>query len=175
MGLMAAAAVALMFVAGSSQAQLNIRAKVVGNGGASVPAGTTGFRLGGTVGYSPISQVAGGTTTFYQGFWFQYRAVIDVREVPGPVPTSLSLDQNYPNPFNPSTKIEFAIPEGPSQEVRLNVYNSVGTLVTTLVNGTLKEGRYEATFDGAGMSSGVYMYELRVGSQSLMKKMIMSK
>lgn len=168
-------AVALVFVANFAIAQPYVlRTQVVGNGGVSFAQNGTSV-LGATVGQAIVGPATSGSTKLGQGFWYTAEQTIDVREVSAPIPTALELSQNYPNPFNPSTKIMFKIPEGTSQEVRLNVYNAVGVLVKTLVSETMNQGTYEATFDGAGFSSGVYMYELRVGAQSVMKKMIMSK
>lgn len=164
----------LLLVAVSAEAQTQLRAQVIGNGGVSFATSGTST-LGATIGQAVVGITQNGTTKISQGFWYYASKAVDVREVSAPVPTALVLEQNYPNPFNPSTTIRFSVPEG-SSEVRLNVYNALGVMVKTLVSGTsMKEGVYEATFDGTGLTSGVYMYELHVGSRSMMKKMIMSK
>ncbi len=49
------------------------------------------------------------------------------------LPDKFALHQNYPNPFNPSAKIEFDLPV--SGNVKLEVYNSVGQIILTLVDG----------------------------------------
>ena len=61
--------------------------------------------------------------------------------------------------------------------VTLTVYNAAGQAVRTLVAGQLMEAAtYNLTWDGrtaAGdmVGSGIYLYELRAGSFSSMKKM----
>ncbi|MEO8398785.1 MAG: T9SS type A sorting domain-containing protein [Ignavibacteriaceae bacterium] len=90
------------------------------------------------------------------------------------VPTKFTLLQNYPNPFNPSTTIRFEVAkQGP---VTLKVYNLVGEVVATLVNGeALAPGVYSTAWDAKGFASGVYIYELRAEGILQSKKMILLK
>ncbi|MBI5470738.1 MAG: T9SS type A sorting domain-containing protein [Ignavibacteriae bacterium] len=91
-------------------------------------------------------------------------------------PSSISLEQNYPNPFNPSTKIEFSIPSvGTLHATSLRVYDVLGREVATLVNENLQAGKYEAIFDAKGLASGVYIYRLTAGTQSISKKLLLTK
>ncbi|MBN1447452.1 MAG: T9SS type A sorting domain-containing protein [Bacteroidetes bacterium] len=87
------------------------------------------------------------------------------------LPTSLMLEQNYPNPFNPSTVIRYALPEAAA--VRLTVYNSLGDLVRTIVDGRRDAGMHAVTFDASTLPSGLYVYELRVGGERLTRKMLL--
>ncbi len=89
------------------------------------------------------------------------------------VPSSFNLSQNYPNPFNPSTKIKYYLPE--SGFVQIKVYNMLGQLVETLVNGYRASGTYEINFDASGLTSGVYIYRLQTSSNVISKKMILLK
>jgi hypothetical protein len=89
------------------------------------------------------------------------------------IPKNFNLSQNYPNPFNPSTKIEFDIPI--TQNVELNVYNILGQKVVTLVNGEVSAGVHSVTFDASHLASGVYIYQLRGGTVSITKKMLLTK
>jgi hypothetical protein len=91
----------------------------------------------------------------------------------GSVPESYELGQNYPNPFNPTTQIVFTLPK--SSQVSIEVYNLLGQKVRTLVNETRAAGTYTATFDGAGLSSGVYFYRLNADNQVMTKKMMLMK
>jgi hypothetical protein len=95
-----------------------------------------------------------------------------VREIGG-MPLVYALNQNYPNPFNPTTTIRFEIPK--QSNVELKVYNILGQMVATLVNGEMKAGRHEATFDANRLSSGVYFYKLVAGSFVETKKMLLLK
>lgn len=89
------------------------------------------------------------------------------------LPIQFSLSQNYPNPFNPGTSIEYKI--GEPGLVTLRVYNLIGREVATLVNQLQLSGSYKVNFDGTNLSSGIYMYQLSVGSHSLIQKMSLIK
>ncbi len=83
-----------------------------------------------------------------------------------------------PNPFNRSTTISFTLPE--RANTRLSIYNIEGKLVTTLINGILNDGYIQTTWDGNDshgnpVSSGVYFYRLKAGSEVLTKKMVLLK
>jgi len=84
-----------------------------------------------------------------------------------------SLDQNYPNPFNPTTNIKFSIPN--DQHVSLKFYNAMGQEVATYVDDFLKAGVYNADFDGANLSSGIYFYTLKTPNFVETKKMMLVK
>ena len=83
------------------------------------------------------------------------------------------LKQNYPNPFNPATEISFTLPE--NNFVTLKVYDVSGRLVKTLVNDFRTAGNYKVSFDGGGISSGIYFYKLESGQFTDVKKMILVK
>jgi Secretion system C-terminal sorting domain len=68
---------------------------------------------------------------------------------------TFDVSQNYPNPFNPSTQIQYSVPE--RSQVRIVIMDVTGKQVAELVNRTVEEGVYTATFDATGLSSGVYL------------------
>jgi hypothetical protein len=83
--------------------------------------------------------------------------------------------QNYPNPFNPVTTIEFALPK--SGLVSVKVFDIAGReYYTDVRNLTLNPGTFKMSFDGSGLSSGIYFYSLNVDGINVMtKKMMMIK
>jgi len=94
------------------------------------------------------------------------------------LPDDYVLDQNYPNPFNPTTQIRFGIPQ--AGNVTLKIYNSVGQLVKTLVDGNMSEGYHQVTWDatdnsGNKLSSGVYFYRITAGTFTQVNKMMLLK
>ena len=108
--------------------------------------------------------------------WLDYgnpNGAVSVNEKPGMLPGSYVLRQNYPNPFNPTTNIEYSVPK--QSFVSLKVYNSIGQLVATLFDGQQHPGNYVATFDGTGLASGIYMYQLESEGVSISKKFVLMK
>ena len=89
------------------------------------------------------------------------------------IPIEYSIEQNYPNPFNPSTVIKYSIPE--EGLVSLKIYNIIGEEVLTLVNEVKQAGNYLLRFDASDLASGVYLYRIKAGSFTQVKKMILSK
>ncbi len=89
------------------------------------------------------------------------------------IPRSVTLDQNYPNPFNPSTTIRFSLPQ--AGEVKLQVFDVNGRLVSTLVNGSMNAGSHTATFHSGSLSSGTYVYRLDTPAGSVTRKMTLIK
>jgi hypothetical protein len=89
------------------------------------------------------------------------------------MPLEYSLLQNYPNPFNPATSIKYEIPE--AGNVKLKVYNSLGSEVAYLVNEHKEAGRYNLEFNASKLSSGIYFYVLEANQFTSVKKMILLK
>lgn len=89
------------------------------------------------------------------------------------VPGKFSLAQNYPNPFNPATKIRFDIPV--SEFVTLKIFDITGREVRVIVNEKLNAGIYEKTFNGDGLTSGIYFYRLDAGEFKETRRMLFIK
>jgi subtilisin family serine protease len=86
-----------------------------------------------------------------------------------------SLSQNFPNPFNPSTVISYQL--SAVSYVTLKVFDILGKEIETLVDEVLEPGIRHSTFHipHSAFTSGVYFYQLRVGSFVETKKMILMK
>lgn len=123
-----------------------------------------------------------------QGYWWKVRAgnnagwgpfsqtrrfsviVTSVAGTPS-LPTEYMLAQNYPNPFNPSTVVAYALPQ--ETRVTLEVYSLIGERIAVLVDGMQPAGFYSATFDAAGLASGLYIYRMRAGTFQQTKKLML--
>ncbi len=93
-------------------------------------------------------------------------------------PEGFVLHQNYPNPFNPSTTIKYQIPLNGKNEmsnVKLSVFDILGKEIATLVNKQQQPGNYSVVFNGYNLPSGLYVYRLKVGKFSAVKKMMLLK
>ncbi|MDZ7624088.1 MAG: FlgD immunoglobulin-like domain containing protein [Ignavibacteriaceae bacterium] len=97
------------------------------------------------------------------------------------IPQSQILLNNYPNPFNPYTIISFSIPYDLTNSfVELKIYDINGSLVKTLVSENLPAGNYLTKWEGDNtggnkVSSGIYIYSIRVGDRAVNKKMTLLK
>lgn len=92
-------------------------------------------------------------------------------ETEGQIPKHFSLSQNYPNPFNPSTNISFALPT--TSFVTLKIFDVLGRAISTIVSEQLYAGKHTFKWNAANVPSGVYFYQLRTGSFSETKKLIL--
>lgn len=98
----------------------------------------------------------------------------------GTMPLKYELSQNYPNPFNPETTIKFSLLN--AGHVNLEIFNSKGQIVTTLIDRDMSAGNFNINFVANGLSSGVYFYRIKITSNSGngiefqdMQKMILMK
>jgi hypothetical protein len=92
------------------------------------------------------------------------------------LPRAPALLQNFPNPFNPRTRIRYSLPH--ASHVTIMVYDITGKLVRQLENTDREPGEHEAQWDGLNdyggqVSSGIFFYQLKSGSNSLTRKMIL--
>ena len=98
---------------------------------------------------------------------------VSVAETKSTIPKVYALEQNYPNPFNPTTTIKFALPK--NSNVKLNVYDILGRLVTKLVDGNLQAGYHTIQFNASNLASGVYFYRIEADNFVKVKKLMLLK
>lgn len=126
---------------------------------ATLPAGGSGINPPGTTAPASAFQYVVGTTS--------------ITETGSDVPKEFKLYINYPNPFNPTTEIKFDIPK--TAFVSLKVFDINGRIIKELVNQNLIAGSYRATFNAAGLSSGIYFYQIIAGDFKAQNKMLLVK
>ncbi len=88
-------------------------------------------------------------------------------------PVGFSLEQNYPNPFNPATTMAFTLER--SQRVSLNVFDSNGRHITTLVDEFKSRGEHRVSWEASSLAGGVYFARISTDSQSDIIKMVLLK
>jgi parallel beta-helix repeat protein len=89
------------------------------------------------------------------------------------LPSHYALLQSYPNPFNAATTIHYQLPA--DTEVKLEVYNTLGQKVATLVDSKQQSGYRSVTWDASEVSSGVYFYKVTAGDYTEIKRMMLVK
>jgi hypothetical protein len=107
--------------------------------------------------YDPARSI---TAVIYKGGILKTSQVITAAPDTPALPEAASLEQNYPNPFNPSTTIGYTVPF--LSRVTLRVYDLLGRVSETVVDGIVPPGSYETAWSGEGRPSGVYFYSITV-------------
>lgn len=74
------------------------------------------------------------------------------------------LGLNHPNPFKQITQIDYYLPE--DGQVFLDVRDALGRPVATVVNEYQHKGNYMVEFDGSHLSQGIYIYSVRIETES---------
>jgi photosystem II stability/assembly factor-like uncharacterized protein len=99
--------------------------------------------------------------------------ILSIQRISNSIPANFNLEQNYPNPFNPTTTIQFSIPE--QTFVKLEIFNSLGEKVSTLVSEELNIGNYKYEWNAENLSSGIYHYKLTAKEFVQTKKLVLLK
>lgn len=126
--------------------------------------------------YYTISEQAKGFINYALSEKFDEQVSADPQELVHK--PSTRLHPNYPNPFNPATTISFYLAS--SGNVKLQIYNIKGQLVTTLIDEDMPSGTHQIVWDGTDSkgnhtSSGVYLYRLETIEHQSTNKMILLK
>ncbi len=95
----------------------------------------------------------------------------ELSSTPTGIPKVYALHQNYPNPFNPTTSIKYQLPA--DNYVTLKIYNVLGQVVATLVDGVQNAGYKSVEWNANNMASGVYFCRLQAGLFSDTRKLLL--
>lgn len=80
------------------------------------------------------------------------------------------LGQNYPNPSKETTTIPFRIEQ--SSLVQIKLYDTQGKLIRIIVNQNYTAGKHSVEVNLAGISKGIYFYQLKTASGFVKTKKI---
>lgn len=89
---------------------------------------------------------------------------------------TFNLSQNYPNPFNPETIINYELGITNYEKATLTIFNVLGKEVRKWILRESDNNRiiWNGTDNfGNPVSSGVYLYQLKIGNQTKTKKMML--
>ncbi len=89
------------------------------------------------------------------------------------VPSDYELGQNYPNPFNPTTTIQYNLPQ--AGHVELDIFDSTGRQVKTLVRQIKSAGTHLVEFDAGAFPSGQYFCRIQTGAFTDTKKIVLQR
>jgi hypothetical protein len=136
-----------------------------------------GINSGSGAGYVILRNSAGGNIFFFNGqFDFDERKPFNVTSL-FPVGIEEALGENnlkiYPNPTISTSTISFNLTE--SASVSMEVYNTMGSLVSSIGTKTMNAGSQELLFDGTNLSNGIYIVNLMVGDDLITKKISLLK
>jgi hypothetical protein len=87
--------------------------------------------------------------------------------------STVVLYQNYPNPFSMNTTISYTLPA--MADATVMVFGVLGRRLHVLDSGTKPAGRYDVSFNAAGLPSGVYVYRLQAGDYVETRRMVVAR
>ncbi|MCC6396880.1 MAG: T9SS type A sorting domain-containing protein [Bacteroidetes bacterium] len=88
-------------------------------------------------------------------------------------PLVFGLSQNHPNPFNPSTTIGYTTAH--AGHVTLRVFDMLGRVVATLVDGSQPAGTHRVFFNAKDLLTGAYIASLASNGRTARIKLILAK
>lgn len=126
--------------------------------------------LGGTIIWALGQDLLGGKQPLLDVIGASLRSPTRVQLKLQEIPASMTLEQNYPNPFNGQTIIRYSV--ATAGRVTLRLFDVLGRVVGTLVNGEQAQGAYEVSVSTNFLASGVYIYRIQHQNASLSRSMI---
>lgn len=102
--------------------------------------------------------------------------VSTILTVDAQLPQSFELTPPYPNPFNGSTVFRCRVPE--RSTVIVEVFNGRGQRIRQLMNRDMPAGELQLFWDGTDdqgrrVSSGLYFFSMRAGSEQLVQRVLL--
>lgn len=122
--------------------------------------------------YWRVAAQNNGGKSDWSDVWTVTVLLTGVEEAEG-LPTEFLLGQNYPNPFNPTTVISFEVPR--TSHVDVEVFDILGKHVAILASREYEAGRYNISFDAAGLGGGVYFYRMTGENFTATRKLLLVK
>ncbi len=86
---------------------------------------------------------------------------------------STTLWPNFPNPFQEQTTISYSV--GKTGPVLLEIYNTLGQRVRTLVNQSQEPGTYMHQLSASGLAGGVYLLRLTTEDAQFVETLVLAR
>lgn len=140
-------------------------------------------RLGFTGGLPVIGWSSSASRVEVAGFWGRSLGATSDAAEETPFPLVTSLDQNQPNPFRDNTELAFALAGtiDPSDPVRVEIFDSTGRRVRTLLScQALPAGFHRVSWDarddrGHSLASGIYFARLETNRTQITRKLTLAR
>ncbi len=98
---------------------------------------------------------------------------IDASSVGIAAPGAGAFSTVQPNPMTSEAHIRFTLDR--SESVSLKIFNLLGACVSTIADGRLKPDHYDLRWTATGLTSGVYLYQLRVGDRVDVGRIVLAR
>lgn len=126
---------------------------------------TNAFTMGQMIEFAlksdPLNELADGNFDVIQSAKLLVAQVANgVTGIINPTSNNSLLLSNYPNPFKGNTTIDYQLPE--NGKVTIQVYNSLGQLVKSIVDANQDAGNYSIRMDANNLMPGIYIAKLRL-------------
>jgi hypothetical protein len=119
-----------------------------------------------TAAFKPDATMTVKARALYQSVW---SALNEQNFILREIPVGLTSDthllsqltaNNFPNPFTDQTTFRYSVPF--DAQVRLEMFDVSGRLMSTIVNDRVEAGSYEKSFEGSSLPRGIYFCRFSV-------------
>lgn len=102
-----------------------------------------------------------------------FPVLISVLDVPrnGALPSQFRLSPAYPNPFNGMTSVSLELPS--ETEVKVQLFNLEGRLVSTVLEGNLVAGEHQLNVDMSRQATGIYWLRAETPAANAVQKLVL--
>lgn len=159
----------IIFVAGAAKGQYQVPLWAPGNNGGTTT-GSNNLAIGVT-GQNGIGKTSDNIHRIYFGLLSPVALTTNIGVIKN-VEVS-GLGQNYPNPFRNYTSIPFTLAR--QTKATLVITDIIGRPVKYLLNKSLPSGNHLIRFNAGGLTPGIYLYQLEIDEQKLVKTMSITK
>lgn len=113
------------------------------------------------------------STGKYDFLTFKYLNTTTSVNNDNPVVKDFDIFQNYPNPFNPETNFKFILSK--KINLKINIYNIEGKLLTQLVNSYFSPGEHTVKWEAGSFPSGIYFVSFESDNFKQIRKAVLNK